>query len=84
MQDIKRVEFRERKPNTNTKICFDIQTPSSTSPPSPRRISTLSTKNSKKNTNSILYTRGGTKSIISTQEMGTKPKHKVKKMVYNT
>ena len=28
MQDIKRVEFRERKPNTNTNICFDIQTPS--------------------------------------------------------
>ena len=65
------------------------------SPPSPQSISTLSTKDSTKNTYSILYTRGGTNPIISTQEMGikptistqemgTKPKYKVKKMVHNT
>ena len=32
-------ELRDNRSNANTKICFEVRAPSSTSPPSPRRIS---------------------------------------------
>jgi len=88
MQDIKKVEL-EREPNANIKICFEVRTPSPISSISPRRISIISTKDSTKNINSILYTRRSTKlrhksmhkAITSTQEGRHKTKAQRKRVV---
>ena len=39
MHKCKERELRDNGSNANTKICFEVRAPSSTSPPSPRRIS---------------------------------------------
>ena len=66
------------QPNTSTRICFEVLAPSPTSPPSSRWISTISTKDSIKDTNPILYTRGGTKPMYKAITFAQEGRHKAK------
>ena len=44
MHNVREREYRKSESNANTKICFEVRAPSSTSTPSHRRISTNSSR----------------------------------------
>ena len=93
MQCINKSRVEREIANANTRICFEIRPPSSTSSSSPREGFSLSPlRNSTKNTNlnslpkrrhkaNDLYTRDGHKANSSTQEGSTKLRYKAKKKI---
>jgi len=91
MQDINKSKVDREIANTNTRICYEVRAPSSTSPPSPHEGFLLSPlMNFTKDTNqnflhkrrhkaNDLYTRDGNKANSFTQVGSTKLRHKAKK-----